>query len=229
MVFAAAFDAPVVFYCQNNQWAISEPVSKQSRVPLWERSTGYGFPGVRIDGNDVLACLAVTRWALEECRTGQRAGDDRGLHLPDGCAHHLRRPDPLSDGRRGGALEAARPDPAGQGAVVPAGAGRSGVLRLGGQSRPTSWPPGSGRTASALEKPPPERIFANVYTEPHAQLEAQQADYLAIWAPLPTVGPGPMTLPGTGLPTALAATTTTLAKALNAGLRSAMETIPRSS
>ncbi len=62
MVFAAAFDAPVVFYCQNNQWAISEPVSKQSRVPLWERSTGYGFPGVRVDGNDVLACLAVTRW-----------------------------------------------------------------------------------------------------------------------------------------------------------------------
>ena len=70
MVFAAAFDAPVVFYCQNNQWAISEPVARQSRVPLWERSTGYGFPGVRVDGNDVLACLAVTRWALEECRSG---------------------------------------------------------------------------------------------------------------------------------------------------------------
>src|SRR6185295_12036349 len=70
MVFAAAFDAPVVFYCQNNQWAISEPVARQSRVPLWERSTGYGFPGVRVDGNDVLACRAVTRWALEECRSG---------------------------------------------------------------------------------------------------------------------------------------------------------------
>ena len=70
MVFAAAFDAPIVFYCQNNQWAISEPVARQSRVPLWERSTGYGFPGVRVDGNDVLACLAVTRWALEECRSG---------------------------------------------------------------------------------------------------------------------------------------------------------------
>ena len=69
-MFAAAFDAPVVFYCQNNQWAISEPVAKQSRVPLWERSTGYGFPGIRVDGNDVLACLAVTRWALEECRSG---------------------------------------------------------------------------------------------------------------------------------------------------------------
>ena len=70
MVFAAAFDAPIVFYCQNNQWAISEPVARQSRVPLWERSTGYGFPGVRVDGNDVLACLAVTGWALDECRSG---------------------------------------------------------------------------------------------------------------------------------------------------------------
>ncbi|MGH3586048.1 MAG: pyruvate dehydrogenase (acetyl-transferring) E1 component subunit alpha [Pseudonocardia sp.] len=69
-VWAAVYDAPVVFYCQNNQWAISEPTSRQSRVPLYKRATGYGFPGIRVDGNDVLACLAVTRWALEECRSG---------------------------------------------------------------------------------------------------------------------------------------------------------------
>jgi 2-oxoisovalerate dehydrogenase E1 component alpha subunit len=69
-VWAAVYDAPVVFYCQNNQWAISEPTERQSRVPLYRRAQGYGFPGIRVDGNDVLACLAVTRWALEECRTG---------------------------------------------------------------------------------------------------------------------------------------------------------------
>lgn len=69
-VWAAAYDAPVVFYCQNNQWAISVPLERQTRVPLFQRARGYGFPGVRVDGNDVLACLAVTRWALEECRTG---------------------------------------------------------------------------------------------------------------------------------------------------------------
>ena len=69
-VWAAVYDAPVVFYCQNNQWAISEPTERQSRVPLYERARGYGFPGVRVDGNDVLACLAVSRWALDECRTG---------------------------------------------------------------------------------------------------------------------------------------------------------------
>jgi 2-oxoisovalerate dehydrogenase E1 component subunit alpha len=69
-VWAAVYDAPIVFYCQNNQWAISEPTERQSRVPLYKRAQGYGFPGIRVDGNDVLACLAVTRWALEECRTG---------------------------------------------------------------------------------------------------------------------------------------------------------------
>jgi 2-oxoisovalerate dehydrogenase E1 component alpha subunit len=69
-VWAAVYDAPVVFYCQNNQWAISEPTERQSRVPLYKRAQGYGFPGIRVDGNDVLACLAVTRWALQECRTG---------------------------------------------------------------------------------------------------------------------------------------------------------------
>jgi pyruvate dehydrogenase E1 component alpha subunit len=69
-VWAAVYDAPVVFYCQNNQWAISEPNERQTRVPLYRRAQGYGFPGIRVDGNDVLACLAVSRWALEECRSG---------------------------------------------------------------------------------------------------------------------------------------------------------------
>jgi 2-oxoisovalerate dehydrogenase E1 component alpha subunit len=69
-VWAAAYDAPLVFFCQNNQWAISVPLERQTRVPLYQRARGYGFPGVRVDGNDVLACLAVTRWALDECRTG---------------------------------------------------------------------------------------------------------------------------------------------------------------
>ncbi|MFI0153254.1 pyruvate dehydrogenase (acetyl-transferring) E1 component subunit alpha [Streptomyces lydicus] len=69
--FAAVYNAPVVFFCQNNQWAISEPTEKQTRVPLYQRARGFGFPGVRVDGNDVLACLAVTKAALERARTGQ--------------------------------------------------------------------------------------------------------------------------------------------------------------
>ena len=70
-VFASVFNAPMVFFCQNNQWAISEPLEKQSRVPLYQRARGFGFPGLRVDGNDVLACYAVTQKALQAAREGQ--------------------------------------------------------------------------------------------------------------------------------------------------------------
>jgi 2-oxoisovalerate dehydrogenase E1 component alpha subunit len=65
------FNAPVVFFCQNNQWAISEPLEKQSRIPLYQRARGFGFPGLRVDGNDVLACYAVTQKAMQAAREGQ--------------------------------------------------------------------------------------------------------------------------------------------------------------
>jgi pyruvate dehydrogenase E1 component alpha subunit len=71
MVLASASNLPLVFFCQNNQWAISEPVERQSRIPLFERAAGFGFPGLRVDGNDVLACLAVTRRALDSARSAQ--------------------------------------------------------------------------------------------------------------------------------------------------------------
>jgi pyruvate dehydrogenase E1 component alpha subunit len=69
-VFAASYNAPVVFFCQNNQWAISEPIERQSRIPLYQRAHGFGFPGVRVDGNDVLATYAVTQAALQRAREG---------------------------------------------------------------------------------------------------------------------------------------------------------------
>jgi 2-oxoisovalerate dehydrogenase E1 component alpha subunit len=69
-VFAAVQNAPVVFFCQNNQWAISEPSERQTRIPLYRRAAGFGFPGVRVDGNDVLAVYAVTKAALEWARSG---------------------------------------------------------------------------------------------------------------------------------------------------------------
>jgi 2-oxoisovalerate dehydrogenase E1 component alpha subunit len=70
MVFAASFSAPVVFFCQNNQWAISEPVGLQARRPLADRAPGYGIPSLRVDGNDVLAVMAATRIALDRARSG---------------------------------------------------------------------------------------------------------------------------------------------------------------
>jgi 2-oxoisovalerate dehydrogenase E1 component alpha subunit len=70
-IFAASYNSPVVFFCQNNQWAISEPIERQSRIPLYQRALGFGFPGVRVDGNDVLATYAVTQAALQRARDGQ--------------------------------------------------------------------------------------------------------------------------------------------------------------
>ncbi|MBC7551796.1 MAG: thiamine pyrophosphate-dependent dehydrogenase E1 component subunit alpha [Cellulomonas sp.] len=70
LVFAAVNNAPLVLFCQNNQWAISEPTTRQSRVPLVRRGEGFGIPSVRVDGNDVLATYAVTAEALERARSG---------------------------------------------------------------------------------------------------------------------------------------------------------------
>ncbi|MBU6428175.1 MAG: 3-methyl-2-oxobutanoate dehydrogenase [Cyanobacteria bacterium REEB65] len=70
MVFAAQAKAPVLFFCQNNGWAISVPTSRQSAVPIADRAAGYGFEGLRIDGNDVEAVYEATRLALDKARTG---------------------------------------------------------------------------------------------------------------------------------------------------------------
>ena len=67
--FAGAFGAPVVFFCQNNGWAISVPLEKQTAGEIWRKAEGYGFPGVRVDGNDVLASYRVTRDATDRART----------------------------------------------------------------------------------------------------------------------------------------------------------------
>ncbi|MDT0181247.1 pyruvate dehydrogenase (acetyl-transferring) E1 component subunit alpha [Microbacterium sp. ARD31] len=70
MVFASSFRAPVVFVCTNNQWAISEPVTVQAKFPIAGRAPGFGIPSLRVDGNDVLACLAAMRWAVQNARAG---------------------------------------------------------------------------------------------------------------------------------------------------------------
>jgi pyruvate dehydrogenase E1 component alpha subunit len=70
LVFAAVNNSPLVFFCQNTQWAISEPTTRQARVPLARRGDGVGIPSVRVDGNDVLACYAVTLEAVERAHAG---------------------------------------------------------------------------------------------------------------------------------------------------------------
>jgi 2-oxoisovalerate dehydrogenase E1 component alpha subunit len=68
---AAVFKAPCVFFVQNNRWAISVPVSRQQAGPsIAHRAIGYGMPGIRVDGNDVLACYAVMAEAAQRARRG---------------------------------------------------------------------------------------------------------------------------------------------------------------
>jgi pyruvate dehydrogenase E1 component alpha subunit len=65
------FNAPCVFFIQNNGWAISVPVSHQMAAPsIAHRAIGYGMPGIRVDGNDVLACYAVVAAAAQRARDG---------------------------------------------------------------------------------------------------------------------------------------------------------------
>jgi len=72
MNFASIFRAPLVFFCQNNGWALSVPVERQVSAPtIAHKGISYGMPGVRIDGNDVLASYAVTKNLVERARRGE--------------------------------------------------------------------------------------------------------------------------------------------------------------
>jgi pyruvate dehydrogenase E1 component alpha subunit len=70
--FAGVFQVPVVFVCVNNQWAISVPRARQTRAKtIAHKAVAYGFPGIQVDGNDVLAVYAATREAVERARRGE--------------------------------------------------------------------------------------------------------------------------------------------------------------
>lgn len=181
MVFAAAFNAPVVFLVQNNQWAISVPVSRQARAPLSTRAAGYGIPSVRIDGNDVLAGLAVTRALLDRAREGggpafieavtyrrgpHTTSDDPTRYRDEAELDHWASLDPLDRLRRHmervGALDADFV------AAVDAEADA-----LGERLR---------EAIRGMADPDPLGMFDHVYAEPHRQVTADRSamvDYLA--------------------------------------------------
>jgi len=72
--FAGVMKTPVVLFCNNNQWAISTPVAAQTGAPtLADKAIGYGMPGVRVDGGDVLAVYEATREAVARARAGDGA------------------------------------------------------------------------------------------------------------------------------------------------------------
>jgi pyruvate dehydrogenase E1 component alpha subunit len=91
--FAAVMDAPLVLLCNNNQWAISTPVSAQTRAEaLADKAQGYGMPGVRVDGADVLAVFEAVRDALMRGRAGE--GPTFVEAITYRCAPHATADDP---------------------------------------------------------------------------------------------------------------------------------------
>ena len=105
--FAAVFKAPVVFFVQNNGYAISVPLAQQTAAPsLAHKGVGYGVAGEQVDGNDPVAVLAVLDRAVAHARAGDGPVPGRGAHLPHGGAHQRRRRHPLPRGRRGRRLAA---------------------------------------------------------------------------------------------------------------------------
>lgn len=69
--FAGVWHVPIVFVCQNNQWAISVPLKKQTHSrTIAQKALAYGFPGIQVDGNDLLAVYAATKEAVERARAG---------------------------------------------------------------------------------------------------------------------------------------------------------------
>jgi 2-oxoisovalerate dehydrogenase E1 component alpha subunit len=177
-IWASVSNAPIVFFCQNNQWAISEPLERQSRVPLYRRAHGFGFPGLLVDGNDVLACLAVTRKALQAAREGQGPTMIEAFTYRMGA--HTTTDDPTRY-RLAAELETWKlKDPIER---VKAYLVRSEAAdeRFFSDLEAESDEVGAGIRKACREMPDPDplTIFENVYAEPNPLLESERDQYAA--------------------------------------------------
>ncbi|WP_084124979.1 pyruvate dehydrogenase (acetyl-transferring) E1 component subunit alpha [Demequina sp. NBRC 110054] len=173
-VFASVNNAPIVFFIQNNQFAISEPTTRQSRVTLAQRADGFGIPRVRVDGNDVIAVHAVTQWALRHARAGQgpvlieaftyrmaahTTSDDPTRYRSHADEEKWRQRDPIARLEKhldslGELSQEYRDEVAAE------------AKALGKRTR---------ETVKSWERPPLLTMFDHVYAEPHAQVEAERA------------------------------------------------------
>ncbi|GIG28738.1 pyruvate dehydrogenase (acetyl-transferring) E1 component subunit alpha [Cellulomonas marina] len=198
LVFAAVNRAPVVLFCQNNQWAISEPTTRQAVVPIADRAPGFGVPSVRVDGNDVLATYAVTAAALERARSGggptfveaftyrmgaHTTSDDPSRYRSADEEQHWRDRDPIDRLRRHLEATGELPD-----AFVDDLAHEADAL---GERVRTA--------VRAMGRPEAASMFEHVYATPHAGVDADRAAYERFEA----------AMEGTGGPTSTTTGTTT--------------------
>lgn len=176
LIFAATYAAPVIFFCQNNQYAISEPVGLQAQRPIAERAPGFGVPSVRVDGNDVLAVMAVTRAALDRARTGggptfiEAVTYRMGPHTTADDPTRYRDPAELDQWRG--------KDPIARVEAHLAAAGMLTEDRLAAiQEHADAVAVEMRRGVVALQDPDPMTVFDNVYAEPHTGLARERDHY----------------------------------------------------
>ena len=176
MVFAASFQAPVVFFCQNNHWAISEPVMLQSHIQIADRAAGFGIPSMRVDGNDVLAVMAATRIAIDRARHG--GGPTFIEAVTYRMGPHTTADDPTRYRDANELEDWAAKDPI---ARLKSLLERKGLLTEELETAVAAKADAVAKELRAgtinMPEPQPLDIFKNVYSTPHSWLDRQQDHY----------------------------------------------------
>ena len=171
-VFAASNQSPQVFFLQNNHWAISVPVTTQSRTPLYLRSRGFGIPSVQIDGNDVLASYATSLKHLDDARAG------RGPALIEALTYRIGAHTTSDDPTRYQTAEqlafwVAR-DPIIRFAAYLRSRGADDAFFADVKTEADDYSADVRRRTLELVAPPLSVIFDNAYSEPHPLVDEQK-------------------------------------------------------
>jgi pyruvate dehydrogenase E1 component alpha subunit len=177
LAFAAVFRAPVVFFCQNNQYAISVPLSRQTVVPLAQRASGFGFRGIRVDGNDVLACHAVTTAALQQARDGGGPVLIEAVTYRMGA--HTTSDDPTRYREEGEVETWKAKDPIARVRTYLDSAGTAPQFFVELEAEADELGERLRRECAAYPEPDLAQLFDDVYAEQTDELRTQQADFVA--------------------------------------------------
>lgn len=174
LVFAATNRAPVVFFIQNNHWAISAPTTVQTTVPLAQRASGFGIPSLRVDGNDVVAVRAATRRALEHARDG--AGPVLIEAVTYRMGAHTTSDDPTRYRERSEEDAWRERDPIDRLAALLLAEGHADQEFLDQAKADATAFAAEVRTyCRALTKPEPSSMFEHVYAQPHPLVDAERS------------------------------------------------------
>lgn len=184
MVFAASYELPMLYFLQNNHWAISVPSTTQSRVPLADRAAGYGFEGVRVDGNDLLGSYAVARHLAEEIRAG--AGPKLIESVTYRIGAHTTADDPTKYRSAEEVQEWTAKDPLARYRTwLEAHQTADAAFFEQTDQEAADLAADLRRAVLTMETIDIERVFDTVYAEPHRQVETEKAwlkDYEAGFA-----------------------------------------------